>query len=85
MGASREGFNLFSRYGQRHLWSAIRQRRLSQARLYVFRDTLTPLLCWLSGAHEFYWRPDPVNEPEEVFCNWCHTRKPIALEREGEN
>ena len=76
MGASRQGYNLFSWIQVKGAWYEIRHGRTYGLRRYILRDTLTPLICWLSGGHEFHWQPDPVNEPEEVFCNWCHRLKP---------
>ncbi len=78
MGASREGFDLLHKYGRYHAWKGIRSGRWRSVRIYIFRDTCTRWLCWLSGGHEFHWQPDVVNAPEELFCNWCHKQKPIA-------
>ena len=75
MSSAREGFNIFHKYGRRHLWKAARSGRLRYARQYVFRDTFTPWICWLSGGHEFYWAPDPAYEPDDKACCWCHKRR----------
>jgi hypothetical protein len=83
MGACREGFDLTRWIGWKSAWRGIRQGRWRNVREYVFRDTFTKAICWLSGGHEFYWQPDPVNEPEELFCNWCHKRKPAPAAEEG--
>ena len=84
MGTAREGFDLLSPYGRYHARKAIRHGRWRVLRQYVFRDTFSRFICWLSGGHEFYWQPDPVNEPEEVFCHWCHRRKPKEEPSRGE-
>lgn len=76
MGAAREAFSLFNKHQRRSLFRHIRTGRWKFVRIYVYRDTFTPILCWLSGGHEFYWKPDPVDEPEELFCSWCHCRQP---------
>ncbi len=76
MGASRESFDLFNRCCWHNLRYRLRYGHWTGVRRYIFRDTFTRVICWLSGGCEFYWQPDPVNEPGEVFCNWCHKRKP---------
>ena len=73
MVTSRQGYDLFNR----HCWRLLRRPIYwPDFRRYVFRDTFTRFICWLSGGHEFTWQPDVVNEPEEIFCHWCHKRKP---------
>jgi len=75
MGSTRESFDLFHKYGFRNFWHAIRRRRFTLVRRYVFRDTFTYWICRLSGGHEFYWIPDPVTKPDEKACCWCHKRR----------
>jgi len=72
MGSTRESLDLFHKYGFRNFWHAIRRRRFTWVRRYVFRDTFTHWICRLSGGHEFYWAPDPAYEPDDKACCWCH-------------
>lgn len=76
MGMSREGFDLFNRYGRAHIWQRIRLGGWRHVRRYVFRDTFAKWICALSGGHEYTLQPDAVNEPAELSCGWCHARKP---------
>ena len=75
MGSTRESFNLFNKYGFQYFWRAMRQRRFKQLRQYVFRDTCTHWICWLSGGHEFYSAWDPEIEMDDMYCHWCHRWK----------
>jgi len=78
MGACRESFDLFNR----HCWRNLIRYRLRRwnwrgVRQYIFRDTFTRFICMASGGCEFSRQPDPVNEPEGVYCHWCRKRNPL--------
>ena len=77
MGACRQGFDLFNRYGRKSAFEQIRRGDWKYVRQYIFRDTLTRFLCKLSGGCHFTWQPDPVEEPEALYCQWCKKRKPV--------
>jgi len=71
MNKNRQGFNLFTRIGwantiewMRRGWDGVRW-----VQRYVFRDSLTWIVCRMSGGCEPY-------RPEEGvrICFWCHGR-----------
>lgn len=72
MGACREGFNLFNRYGWQHLISHIRGGRWRYPLSYVFTDTFGHPYCWAFGHKPFHQNPECVDEPPEFACRRCH-------------
>lgn len=48
--ASREGYDIFSKYGRQHFWRDLRRRRFNG---YVWRDTLGRFVCAVLGHREY--------------------------------
>lgn len=67
MGASREGFDLFNKYGRRAFWRELKRGRI-QSLMWV--DTFGRFRCLLIG-HDLY-DANAGGCPPEFACRKCH-------------
>jgi len=66
MGAAREGFNLFNRFGRRAFWSHLKRGRFQRV---MWRDTFGGVICWFHGEHSI--RQNFENGEVETSCTTC--------------
>jgi hypothetical protein len=74
MGASRKGYNLFTRFGRKNFRQDIRHIDWH----LVVEDTFMPLVCAALG-HIVYDAADPyerMNGKAVYACRRCHTYRP---------
>jgi len=68
MRACREGFNIFTRLGLSSFLTAWKFKRINWK--YVCADSFMPVICFIVG--HIPYRPDEVDEPNEIACRRCH-------------
>ena len=66
MGAAREGFDLFHKFGRRNFWRDLKLGRINN---HVWRDTFGRFTCMVLG-HKRY-DSNAGGYPEEWACRRC--------------
>jgi len=70
MSCSREGFNLFNRYGRGCFWSYLKRGKFQPL---MWEDTFYQTWCWIVG-HKIYnaGEGNGKDQREEWACRRCH-------------
>lgn len=66
MGACREGFDLFNKFGRRAFWQHLKRGRFQRI---MWRDTFGRVICWLHGEHTVHQTFE--NNEVESSCHTC--------------